>query len=72
MGIPVQELKGKEYTESIMRNYHDNLSLFVNKGAAKDFRAHMKQLTGEEVEGDFDKDTGDEEIQSSSSVRRRR
>ena len=38
LGIPIKELKGKEYTESIMRNYHDNLSLFLNKRAAKDFR----------------------------------
>lgn len=31
LGIPIQELKGKEYAESIMRNYHDNLSLFVDR-----------------------------------------
>ena len=54
LGIPIQELKGKEYTESIMRNYHDNLSLFLNRRAAKDFRDHLKKLTGESSQTEKD------------------
>ena len=47
MGVPIQELKGKEYTESIMRNYHDNLDLFIDKKAARDFKKHMSKILDE-------------------------
>jgi hypothetical protein len=52
LGIPIQELKGKEYAESIMRNYHDNLSLFVDRKAAKGFRDHMKKIMKENGQND--------------------
>ena len=53
-----------------MRNYHDNLSLFVDRRAAKDFREHMKKLTGQNISEDDLMNDIDEE--NSGSLRRRK
>ena len=43
LGVQVSQVTGKAYARQAMLNYHDNLKMFVDKQAAKEFNEHMHE-----------------------------